>query len=353
MTSFSYVVPAYNEAETLPRTVALLVERLRAHPGSEIIVVENGSSDATGAVARHLADEHAASDTASRAPRVVAASSDKGLGNALRRGIELARADWICCTAADLPFGFTDLDGFLALDPDTGIVIGSKGHPASSAPRSLLRRTMTAAFRILRLALLGMRVRDPQGSVFVERRLGQRIGPQTRDGGFLFGTELVALAQADGAPVREVPVVLEPLRGGSTVRPVQDSLLMLRGLFDLRARLRRDRAVSAMHSTLAAEPAVGLGRVPRRLPATGLVLSAVALLLGGAVVAAGMAATAWVAFLGDRLQESSGPLRGRPIVATGLVGLGGCLVLAAGAALARIATRASTRTRPLEPDRGS
>ena len=72
------------------------------------------------------------------------------MGYALRRGLEMAAGDVVVLTAADLPFGFTDLDAYLACSPRPAIAIGSKAHPQSRTRVPLQRRLMSESFRVLR-----------------------------------------------------------------------------------------------------------------------------------------------------------------------------------------------------------
>src|ERR1019366_408871 len=104
--SVSYVIPVHNQIAELRRTVRLLVERLAHLPGSEIILVENGSTDGSGPPCLSLATALGSGDVVVRVPR-----SAKGVGFAWRGGMAMARGDKFVLTAADLPFGFTDLDG--------------------------------------------------------------------------------------------------------------------------------------------------------------------------------------------------------------------------------------------------
>ena len=95
-----------------------------------------------------------------------------------------------------------------------------------------------AVVRCLRFAVVGLRVRDSQGTILVERELARRVRPHLEAGGFFFSTELIALATRMGARPVELPVDYRQFREGSTVRPVQDGLAMARALFSLRPRLR-------------------------------------------------------------------------------------------------------------------
>jgi glycosyltransferase involved in cell wall biosynthesis len=229
----SYLVPIYNEEKVLPETARRIAEHLADFPGSELILVENGSTDSSPELVEKLAAE-----LSNEAVRVVAAHSAKGYGNAMRHGIDLAEGDLLVITAADLPFGFSDLDAALGCQPLPALMIGSKAHPDSLTNIPWKRRLMSEAFRCLRFAVVGLRVRDSQGTILIERELARRVRPHLEAGGFFFSTELIALATRMGAKPVELPVDYRQFREGSTVRPVQDGLAMARALFSLRPRLR-------------------------------------------------------------------------------------------------------------------
>ena len=99
-------------------------------------MVENGSTDSSPELVEELAAELASPEVAG----CVAAHSAKGYGNAMRHGIDLATGELLIITAADLPFGFSDLDAALALEPRPALMIGSKAHRDSGWRVSLKRR---------------------------------------------------------------------------------------------------------------------------------------------------------------------------------------------------------------------
>jgi hypothetical protein len=199
-------------------------------------VVENGSQDGSA----RLCDELAETATTPNVT-VVSARSPTGLGWALRRGLEIAEGDLIVLTAADLPFGFSDLDGWLGASPRPDLGLGSKGHPGSSvmAP-SLTRGAMTWGFRMLRRGLVGLDVADSQGSIMVEAGLARRVLPHLACTDYLVGTEIVCWAARLGATPVEFPVRY-PRSTSSTVSPLRDGLGMAVGLVGLRRRLRASR----------------------------------------------------------------------------------------------------------------
>jgi dolichyl-phosphate beta-glucosyltransferase len=229
----SYLVPIYNEEAALPASARAIADRLAQHPGSELIMVENGSTDRSPELVEELARELTRPGV-----DVVAAHSAKGYGNAMCHGIDLATGDLLVITAADLPFGFSDLDEALALDARPALMIGSKAHPASKVATSFKRRVMSEGFRLLRRAVINLEVGDSQGTILVDRALAQRIRPHLQAGGFFFSTELIALANRMGVTPLEIPVDYSRPREGSTVRPLEDGLRMGRALVELRGRLR-------------------------------------------------------------------------------------------------------------------
>jgi dolichyl-phosphate beta-glucosyltransferase len=232
--TFSYVIPVHNQIADLRRTVRLLMERLGHLPGSEIILVENGSSDGSGPLCLSLAGTFDGDEVAVRVT-----TSAKGLGFAWRRGMAIARGETIVLTAADLPFGFTDLDGYLGMSPRPSLVMGSKTHPESQVETSLVRRALSGGFGALRAGLVGVDV-DTQGTVLIRRELAFSLLPHLRSGDFLIGAEINCWAVQMGVAPVEIPVVYTA-SGRSTVSPLRDSAHMALGLFALRRRLAADR----------------------------------------------------------------------------------------------------------------
>jgi glycosyltransferase involved in cell wall biosynthesis len=235
--TFSYVIPAHNEERVLGSTVEAVVDRLAPHPGSEVIIVENGSTDGTPRLALTLAR-----DLRSPGVAVRAAESPKGLGLALREGIRLARADRVVLTAADLPFRFSDLDAVMALDDGPALIIGSKAHPASVVEAGAGRRVLSSGFRVLRRQLLGLDVGDSQGSIIIDRDVAQALLPSLSADGYFLATELVTRAHRQGLRPLEVPVVYRDPRPDSKVHPLRDSWATLGALVRLRAQLEREAA---------------------------------------------------------------------------------------------------------------
>jgi dolichyl-phosphate beta-glucosyltransferase len=236
--TLSYVVPVHNEAATLERNVRRLEEHLQRFAGSRVLLIENGSSDDSWTVCQRLA----------RADGPVTVEPYRepsaGMGYALQRGVleELPRAEpnrWLVLTAADLPFGFTDLDGLVALldagqRPD--VVVGSKAHPRSEIQTSPTRTAATLTYRVLRRIIAGMRTGDSQGTFMFRAETARDIAPKITSRDFFWSTEFTYYAERAGLTIVEVPVVLEEQQRASTVKPFKHGSKMLKQLVELRAR---------------------------------------------------------------------------------------------------------------------
>lgn len=230
----TYVIPVHNSAITLPSTLEKLASRLADFPGSEIILVENGSTDESAQIISELAPRYQTNTLS-----VLPTTSEKGLGLALRKGIELAKGDVTILSASDLPFGFTDLDQLLATAPRPQLALGSKAHPQSRIEAPLLRRIMSQGFRLMRRVTLGLRIADSQGTVLIDTALAQQLAPHLECHDFLISTEIACWAIKYGVTPVELPVVYPRSTGKSTVSPLGDSVRMAWGLLALRHRLHK------------------------------------------------------------------------------------------------------------------
>lgn len=240
-----YVLPVHNEALVLEANIERLVAYLAKFPGSCVFAVENGSSDDSWKLAQRLAESASTPEVVVRAFR----EEKAGLGYAYHRGLSEAldafgsTRGWSILTAADLPFGFSDLEAALVhlTRPGARILMGSKAHPSSLADTGAKRRAMSMGYRVARKAILGMRVGDSQGSVFVRLDLAAELVPRIVSRDFFYSTELCHYAERAGETIEELPVVLEASARTSTVKPLKHGYDMARQLIALRQRRSHGR----------------------------------------------------------------------------------------------------------------
>jgi glycosyltransferase involved in cell wall biosynthesis len=136
----SVLIPAYNEAAIIERTLSTVRDHLSARSDSytwEILVVDDGSTDGTGA----LADAFAAGD---ERVRVLHHRTNFGLGQALRYGFAQAHGDVVVTLDADLTYSVDHIDRLLAAFEETGakIVVASPYAHGGVTTRVPFRRLL-------------------------------------------------------------------------------------------------------------------------------------------------------------------------------------------------------------------
>jgi dolichol-phosphate mannosyltransferase len=243
------VMPTYNEAENLE----WIVGRLRAaQPSLDILVVDDGSPDGTGAVA----DALAASDTS---VHVLHRRQKAGLGAAYLAGFAWsldAGYDVIGEMDADGSHQPEQLDRLLTALSDADLVIGSRWVPGGSVLNWPLRRELLSRGGNLYVrTLLGIDVRDATAGFRLFRRsVLEKIDlSSVRSTGYVFQTDMVTRCLRAGLVVREVPIeFVERVRGDSKMSGAVATESLRRitswGLRErrdqLRLALRRERRTS-------------------------------------------------------------------------------------------------------------
>ena len=200
----SVVIPAYNEEKRLRTAIPAIVEHIRGKGAFEIIIVDDGSRDATARVAEELARQHPQI-------RVITYKPNRGKGHAVRTGMLAAEGRYVLFTDADQSTPITELDKILLKLERDGydIAIGSRRVPGAQVvmAQSQLR---TLASRIFWLAVRTLAVRgvkDTQcGFKCMTREAAQKVFPQVRTNTPIFDVEMLILAGRAGYRVAEVPV---------------------------------------------------------------------------------------------------------------------------------------------------
>lgn len=227
----SVVMPAFNEEATLDSSVREVVHGLRiAGRQFEVVIVENGSTDATLRKARVLEAE---------IPEVnVISLPHADYGRALRAGLLAAEGDLVFnfdVDYFDLEF-LADAAILLSGPAAPAIVVGSKRSPGAVDRRSFARRFVTAAFSLALRLLFRLRVSDTHGMKGLRREPVLPLAERCRFGTDLFDTELILRAERAGLPLDEIPVEVMERRPSRTpiVRRIPRSafgLLRLRWAF--------------------------------------------------------------------------------------------------------------------------
>jgi glycosyltransferase involved in cell wall biosynthesis len=228
--AISLVLPAYNEADNIERAVRDAAAAGARAGSYQVVVVDDGSRDATGGKLAALEAE--------MGPRlrVVRHERNRGYGAALRSGFAAADGDLVFYTDSDNQFDLSELAGALPLMREWDAVLGYR-----IARKDARRRLVTSwVFNRLSCAVFGLSVRDLNCSFKLLRRDVLRALPLASDD-FFIDTEMVVRLHRGGFRYVERGVTHLPrLAGRSTVR-----------LSDIPRTLA---AVVRMRAALASEP---------------------------------------------------------------------------------------------------
>jgi glycosyltransferase involved in cell wall biosynthesis len=244
---FSVVIPCFNEEARIGETLRVTLDYLAANaPESELIVVNDGSTDPTGTIARKILSQ------TKIATRLLENFPNRGKGAAVRSGLLAARKPIGLFFDADLSTPLTQTPKLI--DPiangEVDIAFGSR-----ALDRSLIgihqpwrREQGGRVFNLLVRVATGLPFWDTQcGFKAFRLDVCRPILEAARVNGFAFDVELLFLAHRAGLRIREIPVRWNHAEG-SKVSFFRDSLRMLREVIALRATagaidLNRPRAV--------------------------------------------------------------------------------------------------------------
>jgi len=234
--SLSVVIPAFNEQARIGESLRIIGEYARnSGTALELIVVDDGSTDETAAVA-----ERSLPKAANVKARVLRYSQNRGKGYAVRFGLLAARAPIAVFTDADLSTPIGELPALLAdiVKGDADLTFGSRAldRRLIGAHQPMRRELGGRAFNLVLRLVTGLPFWDTQCGFKAFRMSVCRplIQAGTIDG-FGFDIELLFEAHRAGLRLREIPVRWDH-RDGSKVRFVRDGSQMLRDVLNVRRR---------------------------------------------------------------------------------------------------------------------
>lgn len=204
----SYFFPAHNEEANLgPLVEEALATLPRLADEFEVIVVDDGSRDATPRLADELAATHPG------LVRAVHHPTNRGYGAALRSGFAGARHNLVAFTDGDRQFRVADLALLTArlAGPDVPDVVA--GYRIRRAD-PLVRTVYARLYRLANRLFFGLRVRDVDCACKLFRR--EALDDlRVESGGAFFSAELLIKLRASGRRVVEVGVPHYPRTAGS------------------------------------------------------------------------------------------------------------------------------------------
>ncbi len=234
--AFSVVIPAFNEADRLPKTLEL-IDRFFSDANdlgpAEIVIVDDGSIDRTSEVAANF---QASGDTI---VRVFRHQHNQGKGAAVRTGFGHSRGQRVLLSDADLAAPIAGLYRLLPESCNSTVVIGSRAIDRTLLfnPQPFYRDLMGRTFNLMVRALLLPGIFDTQcGFKLFPGRTARSLAMVQRTNGFAYDVELLAVSLFWDLDIVEVGVPWGHVEA-SRVLPGRHSAQMFRDL--LKITLRR------------------------------------------------------------------------------------------------------------------
>jgi glycosyltransferase involved in cell wall biosynthesis len=227
----SVFLPSHNEEPNVERVVrGFLAELPRLADDYEVIVVNDGSIDKTGAIADRLATENSH-------VKVVHHEKNRGYGGAVISGIHAATQPYVVLADGDGQFDPKEVESLAAYVPEYDVVVGKRIRRADH----LMRRVNGKAWTMLVRVVLGIGISDIDcGFKLFKREFLE--GMELRAHGAMISTELMARVAGRGAKIKEVGVHHLPrLAGEQSGANFKVIGRAFKELFTLYGELRNER----------------------------------------------------------------------------------------------------------------
>lgn len=259
----SVVIPCHNEAEALP---GVLDDLARAFgPGAvDIVVVDDGSTDATAAVAR----AHASN------PRIVRHAAARGYGEAIKSGVTAAGGDVVCIIDGDGQHAASDAKRLLEAHLPRTLVVGRRDHPGVGS-----RRAARSLLRWWSRTVGGVDIHDVNsGMMAFDRALATRMLPFLPEG-MAYSDSFKLLYHLLGLALVEVEISVRPRAGGTSKNTAYHGLRTVLSAVVMVVLINPTRVFLPIGLGLVV---AGVGwAIPFLAMGRGLTAAAVAMILGG------------------------------------------------------------------------
>jgi glycosyltransferase involved in cell wall biosynthesis len=298
----SVVIPCLDEAETIAECVTIARAVLDENQlDGEVIVVDNGSTDGSGDLAR------------AAGARVVE-ERRRGYGSAYLAGLDAAAGDYIVMVDADLTYDFNEIPSFVReLDAGAELVVGNRMSGVQPGAMPWLSRVGNPVLSGFLNALHRTNVGDAHCGM---RALRRSILPtlNLRTVGMEFASEMVIRATREHLDVREIPIELHPRVGESKLSPFRDGWRHLRLILVYNPTflfLLPGAVMLAVGTLISIVVLAGLPVIGRGFYLHTLILGCLLVILGVQAIGFGLCARAYGVYFISERDEAFQRLRAR------------------------------------------
>lgn len=211
MADVSIILPCLNEEEGIGASVGKILSVFRTHAiHGEIIVVDNGSTDRSAAIAKQL-------------PVTYVYEPRRGYGRAYRAGFKRATGRYLIMGDPDSSYDFNDIPRFLSRLEMYDVVLGSRflGRMEKGAMPILHRYVGNPGLRLLLRILFGLQVSEPSTGFLAIRRDKLAL-LHLKERGMEFSSEMLVRIKKNGLRLVEIPIHYHRRAGNSKLRTFRD-----------------------------------------------------------------------------------------------------------------------------------
>jgi len=211
----SIIMPAYNEEEIIEKNLIETIDTFETFKSCfEIIVVDDGSSDATWQKIMNIS---------ARFPCVKAVRNlrNYGKGRALKKGFRFARGEYVVFLDSDIDLHPIQISTFFDIMEinNADVVIGSKRHPNSVVNYPLHRKILSNVYFFIIKLFFNLPIHDTQtGLKLFKYKVLKDVFPKVIVKAFAFDLELLLYAHKFGYRIAEAPVIINSQRPQSRIR---------------------------------------------------------------------------------------------------------------------------------------
>ena len=205
--SISIIYPVFNEEKRLRKTFLDIMkfEQSNKFLKKEYIFVNDGSSDRTLSVIKQKFKNNKKVKV-----KVVSYNENMGKGYALKRGVQVAKNDWVLTTDADSSVSNFQLLKWIQkkyLDQDNLIYFGSRNHPLSVVKKKYLRKIVGIIFKFSIQLFFQIRISDTQcGFKLYKLNIAKKIFKKVLINDYMHDIEICLIAKKLKLRIKDLPV---------------------------------------------------------------------------------------------------------------------------------------------------